>query len=129
MDIITIIAYIGSVAMVLGYLPQAIINYIALLGWCPKDNTEIFTLDELTKVFDISGISKSPAVFDYDKLEWFNGEYIKRMDDDAYRAKAKKYHPDALKAQGLPDEMIGKANEKMGRINEAWTRIKEAKGI
>lgn len=62
-----------------GYLPQAIINYIALLGWCPKDNREIFTLSELEKEFDISGISKSPSVFDYDKLTWLNGEYIRSM--------------------------------------------------
>ncbi|MBQ0097605.1 MAG: glutamate--tRNA ligase [Oscillospiraceae bacterium] len=79
-----------------GYLPQAIINYIALLGWCPKDNTEIFTLDELTKVFDISGISKSPAVFDYDKLEWFNGEYIKAMSEDEFVEVAKPYFEKAL---------------------------------
>lgn len=62
-----------------GYLPQAIINYIALLGWCPKDNQEIFTLAELEKEFDVSGISKSPSIFDYDKLSWFNGEYLKAM--------------------------------------------------
>lgn len=62
-----------------GYLPEAIINYIALLGWCPKDNQEIFTIDELEKAFFIEGISKSPSIFDYDKLEWFNGEYIKNM--------------------------------------------------
>ncbi len=67
-----------------GYLPEAIINYIALLGWAPKDNQEIFTLDELCKAFDISGISKSPSVFDYDKLEWFNGEYIKAMSDEKF---------------------------------------------
>ena len=62
-----------------GYLPQAIVNYIALLGWCPKDNRELFTLSELEKAFCIEGISKSPAVFDYDKLAWFNAEYIKAM--------------------------------------------------
>ena len=62
-----------------GYLPEAIINYIALLGWCPKDNQEIFTIKELEKAFSIDGISKSPSIFDYDKLEWFNGEYIKAM--------------------------------------------------
>ena len=67
-----------------GFLPEAIINYIALLGWCPKDNQEIFTLDELSKAFDISGISKSPSVFDYDKLEWFNGEYIKKMTPEEF---------------------------------------------
>lgn len=74
-----------------GYLPQAIINYIALLGWCPKDNTEIFTLDELSKVFDISGISKSPSVFDYDKLDWFNAEYIRNMTVEEFTAVAKPY--------------------------------------
>lgn len=60
-----------------GYLPESIINYIALLGWCPKDNREKFTLNELTEYFEIAGISKSPAIFDYDKLSWFNGEYIR----------------------------------------------------
>ena len=79
-----------------GYLPEAIINYISLLGWCPKDNQEIFTLDELCKAFDISGISKSPSVFDYDKLEWFNGEYIKAMTDEEFAAVADPYFEKAL---------------------------------
>ncbi|MBQ9514633.1 MAG: glutamate--tRNA ligase [Ruminococcus sp.] len=79
-----------------GYLPEAIINYIALLGWCPKDNREIFTLDELCKAFDIAGISKSPSVFDYDKLEWFNGEYIKAMTDEQFAAIAEPYFKEAL---------------------------------
>ena len=60
-----------------GYLPEAVTNYIALLGWCPKDNQEMFTLEGLAESFSIDGISKSPAVFDYDKLTWFNGEYIR----------------------------------------------------
>ena len=65
-----------------GYLPEAIINYIALLGWCPKESeTEFFTLDELKAAFSISGISKSPAVFDFEKLLWFNGEYIHKLTD------------------------------------------------
>lgn len=80
-----------------GYLPEAIINYIALLGWCPTDNTEIFTLDELTKAFKISGISKSPAVFDYDKLEWFNGEYIKAMTVEQFAEVAKPYFEQVIK--------------------------------
>ena len=79
-----------------GYLPEAIINYIALLGWCPKDNREIFTLDELCEVFDVGGISKSPSVFDYDKLEWFNGEYIKAMTDEQFAAAAAPYFDQAL---------------------------------
>ena len=56
-----------------GYLPETIVNYIALLGWCPKENREIFSLAELCEAFSIDGISKAPAVFDYDKLTWFNG--------------------------------------------------------
>jgi len=71
-----------------GYLTEAIINYIALLGWCPKDTREIFSLDELVKTFSIDGISKSPAIFDYDKLEWFNGEFIRAMSPDKFLSHA-----------------------------------------
>ena len=75
-----------------GYLPEAIINYIALLGWCPKQSeTEFFTLDELKAVFTIDGVSKSPAVFDFEKLLWFNGEYIHNLDDAIFNEKAEKF--------------------------------------
>lgn len=79
-----------------GYLPQAIINYIALLGWCPKDNREVFTIDELQQAFSIDGISKSPAIFDYDKLEWFNGEYIRAMSIDEFTLLAMPYFKKAI---------------------------------
>lgn len=62
-----------------GYLPQAILNYIALLGWSPETEQEIYTLDELIKEFKISRISKSPAIFDIDKLTWMNGVYLRNM--------------------------------------------------
>ena len=72
-----------------GYLPEAIVNYIALLGWSPKDSTEeFFTMDELKKAFTMDMLSKSPSVFDYDKLKWFNSEYIKKLSDEAYEEKA-----------------------------------------
>ncbi len=67
-----------------GYIPEAVMNYIALLGWSPSDNTEIFTLDELKEKFNISGLSKSPAIFDTAKLTWMNSEYIKNMDEEKY---------------------------------------------
>ncbi len=68
-----------------GYLPEAIINYIALLGWCPKaSETEFFTLDELKGAFTLDGVSKSPAVFDFEKLLWFNGEYIHKLSDETF---------------------------------------------
>ncbi|MBQ9461531.1 MAG: glutamate--tRNA ligase, partial [Clostridia bacterium] len=79
-----------------GYLPEAIINYIALLGWAPKDNKEMFTLAELAENFSIDGISKSPAVFDYDKLDWFNSEYIKAMTVEEFAAVAEPYFKKAL---------------------------------
>ncbi len=68
----------------LGFLPEAIVNYVALLGWSPEGNQEIFSLDELIEAFDYRRISKSPAVFDLVKLRWMNGEYIKAMDDERY---------------------------------------------
>ncbi len=79
-----------------GFLPEAIINYIALLGWCPKDNREMFTIEELVENFSIDGISKSPAVFDYEKLEWFNSEYIKAMPVEQFAEVAKPYFRKAL---------------------------------
>ncbi|MDD5952984.1 MAG: glutamate--tRNA ligase [Oscillospiraceae bacterium] len=75
-----------------GYLPEVITNYIALLGWCPKDNREMFTLEELCENFSIDGISKSPSVFDYDKLTWFNGEYLRAMTPEEFTARAMPYY-------------------------------------
>ena len=75
-----------------GYLPQVIINYIALLGWCPKGNEEIFTLKELEEQFCVENISKSPAVFDYQKLQWFNAEYLRAMSDEEFTEIAKPYY-------------------------------------
>jgi glutamyl-tRNA synthetase len=68
----------------LGFVPEAIVNYVALLGWSPADDREIFSLKELEENFDYRRINKSPAVFDIVKLRWMNGEYIKAMDDDTY---------------------------------------------
>ena len=74
-----------------GFLTEAIVNFVALLGWSPANNQEFFTLDELVKEFDYHNMSKSPAVFDMTKLRWMNGEYIKKMDDDKFFEIAKPY--------------------------------------
>jgi glutamyl-tRNA synthetase len=71
-----------------GFLTEAIVNFVALLGWSPADNREIFTLKELVDVFDYHHLSKSPAVFDYTKLKWMNGEYIKAMEFAPFYEKA-----------------------------------------
>lgn len=65
-----------------GYLPSALINYIALLGWSPPDNREFFTLDEMVEAFSLDRIAKNPAVYDVEKLRWMNSQYIKEMDDE-----------------------------------------------
>ena len=74
-----------------GFLTEAIINFVALLGWSPEDNREIFSLEELVEVFDYTHMSKSPAVLDMTKLKWMNGEYIKAMDDDTFYEMALPY--------------------------------------
>ena len=74
-----------------GYLPEAIINYIALLGWSPKSDREIFTLPELIEAFNANGLNKAAAIFDYDKLRWMNSEYIKMMDQEDFAATAKAF--------------------------------------
>ena len=74
-----------------GFLTEAIVNFVALLGWSPANNQEFFTLEELVKEFDYHNMSKSPAVFDMTKLRWMNGEYIKKMDDDKFFEIAKPY--------------------------------------
>lgn len=80
-----------------GFVTEAIVNYVALLGWSPSSNEEIFSLDELVKEFDYHHINKSPAVFDLNKLKWMNGEYIKNMDFDKYYELALPYIKDVIK--------------------------------
>lgn len=77
-----------------GYLPEAIINYISLLGWSPKQEREIFSLEELIELFDVNGIIKTDAVFDYKKLDWFNSLYIKELPREKFLGLAKDYTKD-----------------------------------
>ena len=74
-----------------GFISQAVVNYVALLGWSPEDNREIFSLEEMVKEFDYHRMSKSPAVFDMTKLKWMNVEYMKAMDFDTFYGMAEPY--------------------------------------
>ena len=74
-----------------GFVAEAVVNYVALLGWSPEDNREIFSLKELIEAFNYKNISKSPAVFDMTKLRWMNGEYLKAMDFDRFYEMAEPY--------------------------------------
>ncbi|MBE5761309.1 MAG: glutamate--tRNA ligase [Clostridiales bacterium] len=84
----------------MGYLREAILNYVVLVGWNPGNDREFFTLDELVEVFGSDGLSKSPAVFDIKKLTWMNGEYIRRMSHDQFKEVATPW----LKKQGFDTE-------------------------
>lgn len=82
-----------------GYLPAAIINYLALLGWAPKGEQEIFTLPELVQAFDVSGISKSPAIFDSEKLKYINSEYIRALSHEDYKKHAEPFIRSAVRRE------------------------------
>ena len=112
-----------------GYLKEAVLNYVALLGWSPGGEREIFTLPELVEVFDISGISKSGAIFDHDKLKHFNSEYIKAMTPEAFAELARPYIDQAVKTADISRtaiaeilqprcEVLSDIPEKIGFFNQ-----------
>jgi len=89
-----------------GYLPEAILNYIALLGWSPGGENEIFTLEDMLKAFDVGGISKSPAIFDIEKLNHFNSEYIRAMAPEKFSEKAKPYIKSVIKKENISIDAV-----------------------
>ena len=102
-----------------GYLPEAIINYIALLGWCPKNSeTEFFTLDELKDVFTIDGVSKSPAVFDFEKLLWFNGEYIHKLEENEFERLVKPFITVEIPANINVSKMLNLLRTRISKLSE-----------
>ena len=84
-----------------GYLTDAVVNYVALLGWSPGGEREIYSLPELAEIFDIKGISKSPAIFDIEKLKYFNSEYIRAMSPEAFAGAAEPFIRQAVKNPAL----------------------------
>lgn len=91
-----------------GYLKEAIINYISLLGWSPGTEQELFTLGELIEVFSIEGLSKSPAIFDVEKLKWMNGEYIRKLSLEEFNELAIPYYDEAIKKAEVDYMLLSK---------------------
>ena len=91
-----------------GYLPPAIVNYLALLGWAPKGEQEIFTMEELKKEFTVSGISKSPSIFDNQKLDYINAEYIRRLPLDQFHQIALPWIRQTVKREDVDTRLIAK---------------------
>ncbi len=89
-----------------GYLTEAVVNYVALLGWSPGGEREIYSLKELSEIFDISGISKSPAIFDINKLTYFNAEYIRAMDSEKFASIARPYIRETVKKEEIDPSLI-----------------------
>ena len=104
-----------------GFVTEAVVNFVALLGWSPEDNQEMMSLEELIEKFDYRHMSKSPAVFDYTKLKWLNGEYIKKMDFDAFYEMAEPY----LKEVISRDVDLKKVAEMVKTRIEIFPDIKE----
>ena len=102
-----------------GYLPEAIINYISLLGWCPKGGEqEFFNLDELKDAFTIDGVSKSPSVFDFEKLLWFNGEYIHKLEDADFNEKVAKFIKSDIPANINKDKMFALLKTRIAKLSD-----------
>lgn len=107
-----------------GYLPEAILNYIALLGWCQTGAVnEFYTLEELKQVFTIDGISKSPSVFDFDKLLWFNGEYIKKLSPERFEELVTPHIKSALPATLNREKMLALLQPRLSCLSEIEDKI------
>jgi len=105
-----------------GYLKEAIVNYIALLGWAPGDEREKFTMEELIEAFDVKGISKSPAIFDEKKLAWLNGEYIRELTPEKFHEMALPYYEGVITNPNIDlkevSELLQPRCEKLSDIPE-----------
>jgi glutamyl/glutaminyl-tRNA synthetase len=99
-----------------GYLPEAVINYLALLGWGYDDATTFFTVDELKERFTLERVSKNPAVFDEAKLRWMNGHYLRELQVEDLKARLE----DLLGRDDLPVEAVVIAQEKMQTLADFW---------
>ena len=101
----------------LGYLPEAMVNYLALLGWNPGTEQELFSFDELVRAFDIARVQRASAMFDWDKLDWINGQYIRGLSDDELARRLRPFLPD------LPAETVRAAapalKERLPRLDRA----------
>jgi glutamyl-tRNA synthetase len=104
-----------------GYLPEALLNCIAMVGWSYDDKRELFTLDELVQHFDIEKLSKSPGVFDYQKLEWFNGVYLRAKSPAELARLIAPY----MRQAGLPDDDFGTLEGAAGLVRERVKRLAE----
>ncbi len=106
-----------------GFVAEAVVNFVALLGWSPEDNREIFSVEELIKAFDYRNISKSPAVFDMVKLRWLNGEYLKAMDEERFFKLASPYIDEVIKKPLDKKKLAGMVKTRIEVLPEIASHI------
>ena len=107
-----------------GFVSEAVVNYVALLGWSPEGNQEIFSLEDMIREFDYRRMSKSPAVFDMTKLRWMNGEYIKKMDFDEFYELAEPELKAAIKTEGIDlKKVAGYIQTRIGTLKEIAEKV------
>ena len=109
-----------------GYLTEAIINYLVLLGWSPRGEREFYTLKELEEVFDLEGLSKSPSIFDTVKLNWFNAEYIRKLSPEEYLEKATPWLEKVLDPEKFDFKRLG---ELLQSRTEVFNQLPEMVGF
>ena len=107
----------------MGFLPQAVVNYIALLGWSPKGEREIFSLEELIENFEISGICKSPAIFDIKKLAAINAKYIRNMSDVEFLENARPYFKETFKREVDENFLVGMLKQRTENFKDLKTQL------
>lgn len=111
-----------------GYLPEAIVNYLALLGWHPTDEREILSKDEILREFSLGRVQKSGAIFDEEKLKWFNRQYLQKLSDSDFLKRAESFAPDWLKADGATlKRLVPLLREKISALGEIVSMF-DAKG-
>jgi glutamyl-tRNA synthetase len=98
-----------------GYLPEAVRNYVSLLGWGYDESTTFMTTDELVERFDLARVSRNPAVFDEQKLRWMNGRYLRELEPEDLRARL-----EALSGRAVPPEAVAISQEKMQTLSDFW---------
>jgi len=102
-----------------GYLPEALFNFVILCGWAPKDNRELYSLEDFVKNFDASGFQKSNPIFNREKLDWFNGEYIRKLSNESLNLKFKNLNPDfAGLSQSKQLEITGLIKDRIKKITD-----------
>jgi glutamyl-tRNA synthetase len=101
----------------MGYLPEAMVNFLAFLGWSPGTDEEVFSLDELVERFSVEAMNRSNAIFNIDKLNWINGVYIRRMPEDELAHKLREHIPDA-RVEYLK-RIVPLVRERLRRFDEA----------